>query len=303
MMSKAKQSLVDLYGSWMAEIGRDPNMPLEDIRALFEHWGDVTSEPGRCDFSLTEAGGLEAMWVVPKGYEGNKVLLCAHGGGYVLSSIYSHRKVFAHFAQQVGCRALIVDYNRAPESSHPGPVTDMAKAYRWLLEVWGADSSDIALLGDSAGGSLAVTTMLLARDQGLPLPVASITLAPYFDMEAKGDSYDRNAGIDPLGSREGNLAFIKVFLGEDGNPQDPLANPLFADLTGLPPILMQVGSEDVLCDDSVAFHARAQEAGIETELEIYEGMPHVFHFLAGNLPEADAAIKKAAAWVRPLLWQ
>jgi monoterpene epsilon-lactone hydrolase len=301
MPDKAKQALTDLYSSWMTELGSNPEMPMDAIRGLFEHWGDVTAEPGHCDYVLTDLGGIEAMWVIPKGYEGTKVLLCAHGGGYVLGSMYSHRKMFGHFAAKIGCRALIVNYARAPENQHPGPVTDMARGYRWLLDVWGAESSDIALLGDSAGGSLAVTTMLLARDMGLPLPAAAIALAPYFDMEAKGDSYDRNAHIDKLGNREGNLQFIKVFLGEGSDPRDPLANPLFADLTGLPPILLQVGSEDVLCDDSVAFHARAQDAGVSTELEVYAGMPHVFHFLAGNHPEADAAITKAAAWLKPQL--
>lgn len=302
MLEKTPEMLNTLYRQWTAEIGSNPAITIDDIRGLFDHWGDVTAEPGDTDYLMEDVNGLPALWVVPKGCARGKVLLCAHGGGYVLGSMYSHRKVFGHFAARVGCQALIVDYRRAPEFPHPVPVHDMTDAYRWLLES-GAVSSpqDIAFLGDSAGGGLAITTMLLARERGLPMPAAAIALAPYLDMEALGESYGRNAAFDMLGAREGNLRFISVFMGEHGNRRDPLANPLFASLAGLPPIFLQVGGHDVLEDDSVRFHARAQAAGVNATLEVVAGMPHVFQFLAGNMPEADEAIARAAAWVKPLL--
>jgi acetyl esterase/lipase len=302
MLGKTPEALNTLYRQWMTEIQGNPALTIADIRDLFEHWGDVTAEPGDADYIMEDVNGLKALWVAPKSGVQSKVLLCAHGGGYVLGSMYSHRKLFGHFAARVGCRALIVNYRRAPEYPHPQPVNDMADAYRWLLECGAvAGPQDVAFLGDSAGGALAITTMLLARARGLPMPAAAVALAPYLDMEALGESYDRNAAFDMLGSRQGNLRFISVFLGAQGDPRDPLANPLFADLTGLPPIFLQVGGHDVLADDSVRFHARAKAAGIYTTLDIAPEMPHVFQFLAGNVPQADEAIARAAAWVKPYI--
>jgi epsilon-lactone hydrolase len=300
MPSTQLQSLEDLYAGWAKTMRERPNMPLEEIRELFEHWGDVTREPRGVDYLEVDAGGIEAMWAVPKGSAQNRALLCLHGGGYVLSSMYSHRKLYGHFAKAVGCRALVLNYRRAPEHPFPGPVNDAVLAYRWLLSQ-GFEPRHIAFLGDSAGGTLAISSLLLAREQGLPLPAASTPLAPYLDVEALGASYDSNFGKDKLGSRDATLEFIKLYLGETGNRRAPLANPLFADLRGLPPMLIQVGGFDVLLDDSRQFAAKAREAGVDVTLEVSPEMQHVFHFLAGAAPEADAAIARSAAWVKPLL--
>jgi epsilon-lactone hydrolase len=300
MPSAQLQALEDLYAGWVKTMGEQPNMPLEEIRELFEHWGDVTREPRGVDYLEVDAGGIEAMWAVPKGSTQNRVLLCLHGGGYVLSSMYSHRKLYGHFAKAVGCRALILNYRRAPEHPFPGPVGDVVVAYRWLLSQ-GLEPERIAFLGDSAGGTLAISSLLLAREQGLPQPAAAMPLAPYIDVEALGASYDSNFGKDKLGSRAATLEFIKVYLGETGNRRAPLANPLFADLGGLPPMFIQVGGFDVLLDDSRQFFAKARAAGVNVTLEITPNMQHVFHFLAGAAPEADAAIARVAAWAKPLL--
>jgi len=301
MSARASDPLARLYDGWVAAMQAQPDMTLEGVRALFEHWGDVTSEPRGLDYLEVEAGGVDAMWLVPKGAAMDRVLLCAHGGGYGLGSMYSHRKMFGHFAKAVGCRALVVDYRRPPEAPFPAPVDDMTAAYAWLLEGAGIAARHVAFLGDSAGGALAISTLLRAREKGLPLPAASIPLAPYLDLEAKGESYDSNAGFDRLGSREATLQFVNVVLGEDGDRHDPLASPLYADLRGLPPLLIQVGGHDVLLDDARQFHGLALAAGVDCTLEETPGMQHVFHFLAGVAPEADAAIARAAAWVRPKL--
>ena len=184
MASKESEDLKVLYRSWIAALGENPEMPLDELRRMFEHWGDVTAEPGGVDYIEVEAGGVPAMWATPKGAREDRVLLCSHGGGYVTGSMYTHRKVYGHFAKAIGCRALIVHYGRAPENVHPGPVDDMVRAYEWLLR---ADirPEHIALTGDSAGGGLAVTTLLRARERGLPLPAASMPLSPWLDMEAR----------------------------------------------------------------------------------------------------------------------
>ncbi|WP_188062328.1 alpha/beta hydrolase [Sphingobium sp. KCTC 72723] len=214
--------------------------------------------------------------------------------------MYSHRKLYGHFAKAVGCDALIVDYRRAPENSHPGPVEDAVAAYHWLLDR-AFDRSCIAFVGDSAGRALVLSGMLSARDRNMPLPAAGMAMAPYLDTEAKGESYTSNAQRDRLGSRDATLQFIALLLGPDGDRHDPTANPLHADLTGLPPILIQVGGDDVLLDDSHALATKARAVGIETTLEIYPDEQHVFQFMAGEAPTADAAIERASHWLRRML--
>lgn len=292
-------ALADLYLGWAETMRARPDMPISDIRDLFEHWGDVTGEPGGVDYIEVAAGGIGCMWAHPKGGARDRVLLCMHGGGYALGSIYSHRKLYGHFAKAFGVSALIVNYRRAPEHLHPGPLDDVVSVYRWLLSHENIAPEHIIFLGDSAGGALAISTMLRARERALQLPAAAISLAPYLDVEATGASYEINADKDKLGSRDKTLAFVNVFLGPDGNRKDPLANPLLADLKGLPPMLLQVGGDDVLLDDSKAFLAKAQASGVDVTLEIEPNMQHVYHFLAGASLEADTAVRRAAAWGRP----
>ena len=191
---------------------------------MFEHWGDVTAEPGGVDYVEVTAGGVPALWATPKGCAQDRVLLCTHGGGYVTGSMYTHRKVYGHFAKAIGCRALIVHYRRAPEHVHPGPVDDVVASYRWLLDQ-GVKPQHIALTGDSAGGGLAITSLLRAREQGLPMPAATMPLSPWVDMEASGESFASNGEKDVLVSRDIIKVMAGTFLGEGGNPKDPLASP------------------------------------------------------------------------------
>lgn len=300
MASKESGQLVAYFRGLLAALDASPNMPLPEMRALFEHMGDVTAEPGGVDYIETEAGGVAAMWAVPKGCAQDRVLLCSHGGGYVTGSMYTHRKMYAHLAKATGCRALIVHYGRAPENPHPGPVNDMADAYAWLLDQ-GIAPRHVALAGDSAGGGLAITTILRAREQGRPLPAAAMPLSPWLDMEAGGESFVTNRDRDVLVKREVIQAMAGTFLGEAGDRKDPLANPLHADLRGLPPVYIQVGGFEALLDDSRALAEALRKVGVEVKLEEFPEMQHVFQFLAGAAPEADEAIHRLASWVRPRL--
>jgi epsilon-lactone hydrolase len=300
MASKQSEALKVLYRSWIDALSANPEMPLDELRRMFEHWGDVTAEPGGVDYIETDAGGVPAMWAAPKGCEADRVLLCSHGGGYVTGSMYTHRKVYGHLAKSVGCRALIVHYGRAPENLHPGPVDDMVKAYGWLIQS-GIAPPHIAFTGDSAGGGLAVTTMLRAQQKRMPLPAASMPLSPWLDMQATGSTFQSNAKKDVLVSAPIIQIMASTFLGNNGKPDDPLANPLHADLTGLPPLLIQVGADETLLDDSRALAAAARGTGVDVTLEEEPEMQHVYQFLAGVAPEADAAIGRMARWVRPKL--
>lgn len=266
-----------------------------------ESWGDLTAEPRGVDYLETEAGGLPAMWAVPKQASQDRVLLCLHGGGFVSGSIYTHRKMFGHLAKAAGVRALLAGYRLLPEGGmYPVPLTDAESAYRWLLDQ-GIAAGHIAFAGDSAGGWLALAMQLRARDQGLPLPAAAILISPLTDMEASGDSYEANRGKDPFFDRELVRGLALGFIGGACDPGDPMVSPLHADLTGLSPLYIQAGGDEALLDDASRLHQNAGKAGVDVRLDVFPGMLHTFQMAAGRAPEADQAIRELADWVRPRL--
>jgi acetyl esterase/lipase len=265
-----------------------------------ESWGDLTAEPRGVDYLETEADGLPAMWAVPKRASRDRVLMCIHGGGFVSGSIYTHRKMFGHLAKAAGARALLVSYHLLPEGAFPVPADDVTSAYRWLLDQ-GISAGRIAFAGDSVGGWLAVTVQLRAREQGLPLPAAALLMSPCVDMETTGESYEANQDSDPFFKREVVRGIIRSFLGEGTDARDPRANPLYADLSGLGPLCIQAGGDETLAGDARLLAEHASNAGVDVRLDIFPGMLHTFQMAAGRAPEADDAISKMAAWVRPRL--
>lgn len=273
---------------------------LDAARDYGENWEALTAEPGGVDYIETDAGGVQAMWTVPKGCKEDRVILCFHGGGFFSGSMYTHRKMFAHFAKQIGCRALIVNYSRSPEYVHPAQVNDALAAYRWLLDQK-INANHIAFTGDSAGGNLSITTLLLARDKGLPLPAAAMPFCAWLDMAGTGGSMKYNGDKDALF----NVAWIKdmagMFLGANGDVKDPYASPVYADLSGLPPVYLQAGGYEMLLDDSTMLAERAKKAGVDVRLDVFPGMQHTFHMAAGRAPESNDAIVRYAEWVKPKL--
>jgi epsilon-lactone hydrolase len=240
------------------------------------------------------------MWLVPKDCAEDRVLLCMHGGGFVGGSIYSHRKLFGHLAKAAGVRALVFDYRLTPAYVHPAQVDDALAAYRWLLEQ-GIDPGRVAFTSDSSGGWLVIMTQLAARARGLPLPAAAMPFSPWFDMELLGGSYETNRERDAFFYREVVQGLADMLLGEGGDPRDPLANPFYADLGGLPPIYIQVGGDETLLDDSRRLAEYARSAGVEVRLDLFPDQQHTFQMAAGRAPEADEAIRRMADWVRPKL--
>ena len=265
-----------------------------------ESWGDLTAEPRGVDSLETEAGGLPAMWAVPKHASTDRVLLCIHGGGFLGGSIYTHRKMFGHLAKAAGTRALLVSYRLLPEGVFPAPEDDVTNAYRWLLDQ-GISADRIAFAGDSVGGWLAVTVQLRARELGLPLPAATLLMSPCVDMETTGRSYETNRDSDPFFKRDVVRGIIRGFLGEDTDARDPRANPLYADLSGLGPLYIQAGGDETLADDARLLYEHAAKAGVDARLDIVPDMLHTFQMAAGRAPEADDAIRELAGWVRPRL--
>ncbi|MCC7123034.1 MAG: alpha/beta hydrolase [Gammaproteobacteria bacterium] len=299
-MASPQAAAVDrLFDSFVAALAANPQMSLDDLREMLEQCGELARDPGGVDYFDVEAAGTPCLWAVPHGCREDRVLLAMHGGGCVTGSRFSHRKLFAHVAKAVGCQALIVDYARAPEHQHPSQVDECLKIYEWLLNR-GIKPNHIATIGDSAGGNLCTTVVLAAKAKGLPLPAAVMPLSPWYDMEATAPSFERNAKLDRLITRELSLNMSQMFLGS-ASPRDPLANPLYADFTDYPPLYLQVGGFESLMDDATRVAERAMQAGVEVQCDVWPEMQHVWHFMAGKAPEADAAIAKLAAWVKPKL--
>ncbi|SHN21336.1 alpha/beta hydrolase [Mucilaginibacter sp. OK098] len=273
---------------------------LDEARDFGENWAGLTAEPGGVDYIEIDAGGVPAMWAVPKGCIEDRVILCLHGGGFFSGSMYTHRKLYGHFAKAIGCRALILNYHLTPEHVHPAQVNDVFAAYKWLLDQ-GIQANHIAITGDSAGGGLSITGTLLIRDKGLPVPAAIMPFSAWFDMEVTGGSMDANHGKDLLLNKEWVKGMAGMFLGENGDAKDPHANPLYADLAGLPPVYIQVGGDEVLLDDNLRLAEHARMAGVDVSLDVFPGMQHSFQMAAGRAPESDDSIARFVGWVKPKL--
>jgi len=301
MASPESKRLSDLYRSWVAAQAAQPDMTLAQMRQLFGHWGDVTGEPGGVDYIDVDAGGVPAMWIAPTSHVQDRVVVCAHGGGYIAGSIQTHRKLYGHLAKAIGCRALAIDYRLAPEHPVPAQVEDMVRAYRWLLSSQGFEPGRIALLGDSAGGALVLTTIAALRWQDLPLPAAAMPLSLWAGADTSSPSYDTNKDRDVLVTREMSRAIGRMALGPSGNLLDPLANPLAIDFAGYPPLYLQVGASEVVLDDSRRVAELARRAGVSVKIDAFSQMQHCFQLLAGTAPEADDAVARLATWVRPLI--
>ncbi|MGE0484091.1 MAG: alpha/beta hydrolase [Gammaproteobacteria bacterium] len=299
MASPQSVLLDNLFDSFVQALAAKPDMGVDELRDMLEKCGDVARDPGGVDYLEVDAAGTTCLWAVPHGCAQDRVLLAFHGGGCVTGSRFSHRKLFAHIAKAVGCRALILDYGRAPEHQYPSQVDEGLRVYQWLLDQ-GIAAGHVATVGDSAGGNLCTSVVLGARDRGLPLPAAVMPLSPWYDMEASAASFDTNAKVDRLISREMSLGMSGLYLGQT-SPREPLANPLWADYHGFPPTYIQVGGFEAIMDDATRAAERMQAAGVDVRCEVFPEMQHVFHFMAGNAPEADDAIAKLAAWARPRL--
>ena len=290
MASPQLQQAIDMFkqmGQAMAE-AKDMNA----MRAVMIE----AQAPAGVTCTPIEAGGVSAEWSVADGAAEDKVILYLHGGGYVMGSAGSHRDVTGRLSKASGARVLSLNYRLAPEHPFPAPVDDATAAYRWLLSQ-GINPSNIAIAGDSAGGGLALATLLALRDAGDPLPAAGVGISPWVDMEGTGESMTTRAAVDPVVQKEGLLEMAKLYLG-DADPKNPLAAPLHANLAGLPPLLIHVGDAETLLDDSIRITERARKAGVDVTLKIWDEMPHVWHLFAPILPEGQQAIEEIGAFFK-----
>jgi monoterpene epsilon-lactone hydrolase len=223
------------------------------------------------------------------------VLMYLHGGGYQLGSPGTLRNLIGLLSAGASARVLSVDYRLAPEHPFPAAVEDALTAYRWLLAA-GTDPAAIAIAGDSSGGGLALGTLVALRDAGDALPAAAAVISPWTDLALTGESLRTRAEAEVMVKPTGMPETAALYLN-GADPRHPYASPLYADLRGLPPILIHVGDAEVILDDSIRFAARARDAGVDVTLEVWDEMPHVWHAFAGLLPEADQAVAGLGAWL------
>jgi len=264
-----------------------------------ERFYGLTKEPTDVTYEEVTAAGLAAIWANPLGCDTERVLVYFHGGGFVSGSKDSYRKLAAHLAKAAGVRTLIPDYRLAPGNPFPAQLDDARSLYDWLL-AQGYQPSKIALAGDSAGGNIATGAALALNRDGAALPRAVVAFSPWYDMEANGPTFESNAAVDMAISRQLVHNFAPMFLGGQ-SPADPLANPLYSDPAGLPPLLLTCGGDETLRDSMERFAALAEQSGVEVALHVADGMPHVYQLLAGRMPEADASIAEAGKWLRDKL--
>jgi acetyl esterase/lipase len=272
---------------------------LEEMRESMGHLGEVAAEPEGVTWEAVDAGGVPAIWAIPEGGADDRVIEYLHGGGYVLGSAEVYKRLTGHLAKAVGCRVLNVDYGLAPENPHPGPVNDSVKVYRWLLDQ-GYRPEHIAISGDSAGGGLTLTTLLKLANDGLPQPAAGVPLSPWTDMEGLGESMQTNAEVDVLLTGAELKGMTDLFLA-GANPRDPLAAPLYGDYAGVCALYIQVGGDEALLDDARRVADGAAKDGVDVRIDIFPEMQHVFQMAAGNMPEADDAVDRIGAYLRPRL--
>jgi acetyl esterase/lipase len=277
---------------------------LVENRRVVDRYGDVDPSVRRfeADVRRSEAAGVPCEWLLAAGADPDRRLLYIHGGGWTAGGLDSHRPLSARISAATGCAVLAIDYRLAPEHPFPAGLDDCVAAWRWLREHGpngAAPARSAFVAGDSAGGNLTLALLLALKQRALPLPNAAIPISAATDFLATGESYRTRAERDPILNMgpEGIRTLGLVYLQGFASPEDPLASPLYGDLQGLPPLLIQVGDAEVLLDDSTRVAEKARAAGVDVTLEVWPEMPHVWHAFAPFLPEATRAIEQIGAFV------
>ena len=247
----------------------------------------------------SQMAGVDVDWLRPKRARKDKVLFYLHGGAYVLGSRRTHRQLVSHMAKEAGVTAVLPEYRLAPEHPFPAAIDDAVAVYRALLEE-GYKPEDIVISGDSAGGGLSVATLLALRHAGDPLPAAAVLLSPFLDVTASGESATTRADQDPWFEVQDMAAVARYYCADESKWRDPLISPVFANVSGLPPMLIQVGDDEILLDDSTRLAEKLEAAGIDVEIEIWPDMWHVFQMFIGKMPESRKAVEKIGRYIRAL---
>jgi epsilon-lactone hydrolase len=296
MPSEAMQNLLEVLRDRQRASGNQAPANVGEARANFAPAGPVPPVPD--DVLVTEltAGGVRAHWLAAPGADADRVLLFLHGGGYRLGSLGSDGELAARLGRASGMRVLFPEYRLAPEHPFPAAIDDVLAVWQWLRTDQQVSASSIAVAGDSAGGGLTVALLVATRDAGDVLPAAAVLMSPTVDLTSSGASMTDRADQDPISTPALLRQLASDYLA-GADPKTPLASPLFASLSGLPPLLVQVGTADLLLSDSERLAEAAAEAGVDVTLEIGESLPHVYQLMLGT-PEAAAATERVGKFLR-----
>jgi epsilon-lactone hydrolase len=296
MPSRAMQDVIDaLRDRQRASAGEEPPT-LDERRAAFTPGDRLHPVPDDVEVREATAGGVPAHWLTAPGADANRVLLFLHGGGYEFGSLRSDGELAARLGRASRMRVLFPEYRLAPEHPFPAAIEDVLTVWRWLLAEQDLNASSTAVAGDSAGGGLAVALLVATRDAEKTLPAAAVLMSPTVDLTSSGASMTERADQDPISTPAMLRQFASDYLA-GANPKTPLASPLFASLRGLPPLLIQVGTADLLLSDSERLASAAAEAEVDVTLDVGEGLPHVYQLLLGT-PEAAEATEKIGKFLR-----
>ena len=299
MPSHAMQDVIDgLREQRKAGAGQAPPT-LAERRATFAPAGRPHPMPDDVQVTEVTAGGVPAYWLDAPGTDAGRVLIFLHGGGFEFGSVRSDGELAARLGRAAGMRVLFPEYRLAPEHHFPAAIDDVIAAYRWLRTDQRLRASSVAVAGDSAGGGLAVGLLVAIRDAGEALPAAAALMSPTVDLTSSGASMTERVDQDPISTPAMLRQFAADYLA-GADPRTPLASPLFASLTGLPPLLVLVGTADLLLSDSERLAAKADQAGVDVTVEIGEGLPHVYPLMLGT-PEAAEATEEVGKFLRARL--
>jgi len=288
---------VDTTLKELADYMRDkPKETATDMRLMLDGFFARFAMPDDVAVEDVEVGEVAGRWITAAGSNPDRVILLLHGGGFSAGSLTSHQRLGADLSSACGTRVLLIEYRLAPEHPFPAGLDDCVLAYRWLLDQ-GFKPGHLAIAGDSAGGGLAVSTALCLKEDGLDQPAALIALSPWVNMACDGETMDSKAKDDPVATQASLLRAANDYLNGHDN-KDPLVSPVFGDLRGLPPLFIQVGSREILLDDSRKLAVRARADDVPVRLEEWPGLFHVWHMMADWLTDGRRAIAGVGAFVR-----
>lgn len=275
-------------------MGEPMPQPLADVRRLYDRELARNLPPPGVSVEEIDMGGVQGAVVTPAVVRDGHAMLYIHGGGYVSGGSAGYLGIAGHYATLLGAKVYLPDYRLAPEHPFPAALDDTMAAYAWLLNKAGA--SRLVLAGDSAGGAMVVSAMVRARNAGLALPVAGVAISPWPDLQMTSASYTTRDGVDPLCTREFLVQMARLALGQT-RPNDPEVSPVFADLRGLAPILIQIGEREVMLSDAFRLAERLADARVEVSLEVWPDMFHVWPMFAGVLPAGMRALQSSSAFL------
>ena len=241
--------------------------------------------------------GIKGEWLSPRKSLENRAILYLHGGSFVAGSFKSHRSLAAHIGRVSEAPVLIIEYRLAPENPFPAALEDAISAYNWLIDAKQINPKKIIIAGDSAGGTLTLSTLLKLREDKLPLPAAGICLSPCTDLAITGDSIKTKIDEEIMLTEFEMVEAVKLYL-KDEDREHPIASPLYADLTGLPSLMFQTGTAELLLDDTVRFADKAKKQGVEVTIDLWKDMFHVFQIFGNLMPESKKALKKIGDYAR-----